>query len=177
MKDGTREEVNPSLFISRIGILIYLVHTRLGIASSVSYLSIFIHRLTSKHMNASKRVLRYIKAISSFGLRYEKGKKCYTIHEYSESDFARDIDDKNSTTGQIFFLGNSAITWNIVKKNVVALSSCKAEYIVASAATFQGMWIIRFVEEILKIQVKPFKLQVDNKSTIALTQLQQTHQN
>ena len=61
-----------------------------------------------------------------------------------------------STNGQIFFLGNSAITWNIVKQNVVALSSCEAKYITASAATCKGMWIIRFIEEILKIQVKFF---------------------
>ena len=76
--------------------------------------------------------------------------------------------DLKSTTGQIFFIGNSAITWNTVKQNVVALSSCEAEYIAASAATFQGMWIIRFVEELLNIKVSPFKLLVDNKSAIAL---------
>ena len=56
-----------------------------------------------------------------------------------------------------------------MKQNVISLSSCEAEYIAASAATCQGMRIIRFVEEILKIQVKPFKLCVDNKSAIALS--------
>ena len=30
---------------------------------------------------------------------------------------------------------NSTITWNIVKQNVVALSSCEAEYIAASTAS------------------------------------------
>ena len=55
-----------------------------------------------------------------------------------------------------------------MKQNVVALSSCEAEYIVASAATCQGMWIIRFVEELLSTKVSPFKLLVDNKSAIAL---------
>ena len=85
-----------------------------------------------------------------FGLRYERGKKHYTIQGYNDIDFSRDNDDQKSTTSQIFFGGNSAITWNIVKQNVVALSSCEVQYIAASAATCQGMWVIQFVEEILK---------------------------
>ena len=56
-----------------------------------------------------------------------------------------------------------------MKQNVVAPLSCEAEYIAASAETCQGMWIIQFGEEILKIHVKPFKLYVDNKSAIALS--------
>ena len=69
----------------------------------------------------------------------------------------------------MIFLETSAITWNTVKQNAVAISSCEAEYIAASAATCQCMWFIQFIEEILKIQVKPFKLYVDNKSAIALS--------
>ena len=55
-----------------------------------------------------------------------------------------------------------------MKQNVVALSSCELEYNAASVVTFHGVWIVHFVEEILKIKVKPFKFQVDNKSAIAL---------
>ena len=80
-----------------------------------------MNKTNSEHMNASKRILRYIKATSSFGLRYERGKKWYTIQGYSDSDFARGIDDRKSTTGQIFFVGNFAITWNTMKQTVVAL--------------------------------------------------------
>ena len=123
----------------------------------------------SEHMNATKSIMRYIKGKSSFRLKYEIGKKQYLIQGYSDSDFARDNDDRKSTTGQIFFFGNFAITWNTVKQNVVALSSCEAEYIAVSTASCQGMWIIRFVEKILKIQVKPFKVYVDDKSAIALS--------
>ena len=60
------------------------------------------------------------------------------------------------TSGHVFFIGNSAITWNIVKQSVVALSSCEAKYIAASAASCQGIWIIRFIEELLNSKVRPF---------------------
>ena len=79
--------------------------------------------------------MRYIRGTSSFGLRYERGTKNYSIQEFSDSDFVGDSDDRKITTGQVFFMGNSAITWNSVKQNVVALSSCEAEYIAASATS------------------------------------------
>ena len=96
----------------------------------------------SEHVSAAKRILRYIRGTSSFGLRYERGKKSYSIQGFSDSGFAGDSDYRKSTTGQVFFMGNSAITWNTVKQNVVALSSCEAEYIAASAASCQGIWIV-----------------------------------
>ena len=74
-KNGRKEEENPSQFKSLIGSLRYLVHTQPDITYSMNYLSRFMNEQNSEHMNATKRILRYIKATSSFGLRYEKGKK------------------------------------------------------------------------------------------------------
>ena len=129
----------------------------------------------SEHMSAAKRVLRYIRGTSSLGLRYEKGKRNFFVQGFSESDFAGDSNDRKSTIGQVFFIGNSAISWNTVKQNVVTLSSCEAEYIAASTATCQGMWIIQFIEELLSTKVSPFKLFVDNKSAIALSKNPSQH--
>ena len=156
VKDGKEDEVNPSKFRSLIGNLRYLLNTRPDIMYSVNYLSKYMNKPSSEHMSATKRILRYIKGTSSFGLRYERGKKNYSIHGFRDSDFAGDSDDQKSTTGQVFSMGNSAITWNTVKATVVALLSCEAEYIAASTAFCQGMWIVRFVEELLNIKVTPF---------------------
>ena len=68
----------------------------------------------SEQMSSAKQIVRYIRGTSSFGLRYEKGKRNYSIEGFSKSDFAGDSNDRKSTTGQIFFIGNSPITWNIV---------------------------------------------------------------
>ena len=163
-----KDEVNPSRFRSLIGSLRYLLNTRPDLTYSVNYLSRYMSNPSSEHMNAAKRVLRYIKGTSSFGLRYERGMKKHSIQGFSDSDFAGDSDDRKSTSGQVFFIGKSAITWNTVKQSVVALSSCEAEYIAASAASCQGIWIIRFIEELLNIKMRPFKLFVDNVSAISL---------
>jgi hypothetical protein len=50
-------------------------------------------------------------------------------------DFARDVDARKSTTGVIFFLPNSPITWQSTKQKVVAQSSCESEYIAAANPT------------------------------------------
>ncbi|XP_019242593.1 PREDICTED: uncharacterized protein LOC109222727, partial [Nicotiana attenuata] len=50
---------------------------------------------------------------------------------YCDSDWAGDIDDRKSTTGFVFFLGNSAFTWNSKKQPIVTLSTCEAEYVAA----------------------------------------------
>ena len=169
-----KDEVNPSRFRSLIGSLRYLLNTRPDLTYSVNYLSRYMSNPSSEHMNAAKRVLRYIKGTSSFGLRYERGMK-HSIQGFSDSDFAGDSYDRKSTSGQVFFIGNSAITLNMVKQSVVALSSCEAEYIAASAASCQGIWIVRFIEELLNKKVSPFKFFVDNVSAISLSKNPSQH--
>lgn len=53
---------------------------------------------------------------------------------YSDSDMARDIDSKKSTTGVLFLLGKSMVSWPSQKHKVVAFSSCETEYIAATTA-------------------------------------------
>ena len=57
---------------------------------------------------------------------------------YSDSDLAGDVDSRKNTSGVIFFLGESPISWQSAKQKVVALSSCEAEYITAATAACQG---------------------------------------
>ena len=120
----------------------YLINTQPDITYSVNYLRRYLNKPSSQHMSAAKRILRYIKGTSSFRLRYERGKKNYSIQGFSDNDFVGDSDYRKSTTGQSFFMGNFAITWTTAKQNVVMLSSCEAEYIATSAASCQGTWII-----------------------------------
>ena len=53
---------------------------------------------------------------------------------FNDSDFVDDVDDRRSTTGTVFFLGSSAITWTSQKQKVVTLSSYDAEYVAAVSA-------------------------------------------
>ena len=50
----------------------------------------------------------------------------------------------------------------------MALSSCEAEYIAATTATCQGIWLRRLLSDLTKKEMSRFVLKVDNKSAISL---------
>ena len=89
---------------------------------------------------------------------------------YCDSDYAGDLDDKKSTSGYIFLLGSKPIAWNCSKQKVVALSSCEAEYISSTSAVCKGVWISRFMHELIEEFIKNFDLCIDNKSAIEISQ-------
>ena len=55
-------------------------------------------------------MLRYLKGTIDFGLVYVKGVKNLNVIGYSNSDFAKDVEDRKSTSGHVFFLGGLPIT-------------------------------------------------------------------
>ena len=124
---------------------------------------------TSDHWREAKRVLRYLNGTIDFGLIYEKGVKDLKVIGYSDSEFASNVEDNKSTSGQVFFLGGLPITWNSLKQKVVALSSCEAEYIEITSAMCQGVWIARLVKEVMRVEIEAVKIMVDNQLTIILS--------
>ncbi|CAA7405755.1 unnamed protein product [Spirodela intermedia] len=66
---------------------------------------------TSEHLPAIKHILRYVKGTIDYGLVNEKGQTKVNLVDYSDSDFAGDVDDRESTSRQAFFLGEMLICW------------------------------------------------------------------
>jgi hypothetical protein len=122
-----------------------------------------------QHWAAVKQILRYVKGTIGYGCVYQAGAGSETVTGYSDSDHAGDQDDRKSTTGVLFFLGSGVITWSSQKQNIVALSSCEAEYIAASTAACQAVWLSRLLGEVIGTEPKKVKLLIDNKSAIALS--------
>ena len=72
---------------------------------------------SQEHLNAVKRVIRYVKGTVDYGLVYKKGESNSELIGYSDSDFAGDVGDRKSTSGHIFFLSEMAISWSSQKHN------------------------------------------------------------
>lgn len=87
---------------------------------------------------------------------------------YSDSDLGGDVDSRKSTSGMLFFLGSSPVTWQSQKQKIVALSSCESEYVAAATAACQGIWLARLLAELRNGEAESVVLKVDNKSAIAL---------
>ena len=67
---------------------------------------------------------------------------------YSDSDWIGSIDDMKSTSGYALLFGSSICSWLSKKQSVVAQSTAEAEYVSASKATSQAIWLRRIFEDI-----------------------------
>ncbi|KAL0448352.1 UNVERIFIED_CONTAM: Retrovirus-related Pol polyprotein from transposon TNT 1-94 [Sesamum latifolium] len=133
-KFGDEEKVNPTLFKSLVGSLRYLTCTRPDILFAVGVISRFMEAPISSHMKAAKRILRYLKGTLDFGIFYSRSND-FTLKGFCDSDFAGDIDDRKSTTGFVFFMGDCVISRCSKKQPIVTLSTCESEYVAATSCT------------------------------------------
>ncbi|KAL8088344.1 hypothetical protein AgCh_038209 [Apium graveolens] len=87
---------------------------------------------------------------------------------YSDSDLAGNLDDRKSTGAMAFYLNESLVTWVSQKQRCVALSSCEAEFMAATAATCQGIWLRNVLMQVTGEQLGPVVIYIDNRSAIDL---------
>ena len=66
------------------------------------------------------------------------------------------------------YLDDSLITWVSQKQRCVALSSCEAEFMAATAAACQGIWLHRLLSQITDVKPGPVVIYIDNRSAIDL---------
>ena len=152
----------------RIGCLRYLLHTRPDLSFSVGVLSRYMQAPKESHSAALKAILRYLRGTSSLGLFYPRGNTVKLIG-YSDSSHNVDLDDGKSTSGHIFYLGQAPITWSSTKQEIVTLSSCEAEFMAATEAAKQAIWLQELLGEAIGEESKRVIIKVDNKSAIALS--------
>ena len=159
---------DASIYRSVVGSLIYLTNTRPDIVHAVSVVSRFMSDPSNHHFAAVKRILRYIQGTKGYGIRYTQEKEAQLVG-YTDSDWAGAIDDRKSTSGHVFFLGSKVISWSSKKQSTVALSTAEAEYISATSAACEAVWIRRILADLHQEQNTPTNLYCDNMSTIAMT--------
>ena len=138
--DSSGVEVSPTLYRSIIGSLLYLTDSRLDIAFSVGVCARYQAALKESHLTAVKRIIRYINGTSDYGLWYSKDSNT-CLAGYSNANWAGSVDDRKSTSGSCFYLGNNLVSWMSKKQNSVSLSTVEAEYIAAGSCCTQLLWM------------------------------------
>ncbi|CAA7399171.1 unnamed protein product [Spirodela intermedia] len=128
-KEG-RNLVNATTYKSLMGSLRYLTHTRPDLSFNVG----FMENSSTEHLKCPKHILRYIEGTLNFGL----------------NDYGGDTEERKSTSGFCFFIGNSPVTWVSQKQIIVTLLSCEAKYISLTLVACQGVWLVEFLEELTK---------------------------
>ena len=107
--DSSEVEVSPTLYRSIIGSLLYLTVSRPDIAFSVGVCVRYQAAPKESHLTAVKRIIRYINGNPDYGLWYSKdSNEC--LASYSDVDWGGSVDDRKSTLGGCFYLGNNLVS-------------------------------------------------------------------
>lgn len=150
-----------------VGGFIYLVNTKPDLAYSVGMVSRYMSNPTKFHFSVAKRILRYISGTLDFGLWYEHV-SVFNLIGFSDSDWAGSMEDRKSTSGSVFILGSTAITWSSKKQHVTALSTTEAEYIAVTASACQAIWLQRLISDMGQDIGDAIQIFCNNKSTISI---------
>ena len=89
---------------------------------------------------------------------------------YTDSDWAGCVSDRKSTSGCCFGLGSTVVSWFSQKQKSVALSSAEAEYMAASQASCEALWLCKMLVGLLIVQLSPTMIYCDNQSCIKLSE-------
>ncbi|CAL4097853.1 unnamed protein product, partial [Meganyctiphanes norvegica] len=160
---------NRTLYQELVGSLLYLMTgTRPDLSFIVTLLSRFMHKPTKTHMNLAQGVLRYLRNTMHYDLKYVRGNNL-SIIGYSDSDYANSSDSV-SVSGYAFKLNdNSAlISWRSAKQNLVASSTCEAEYIAMHEAGKEALFLRELFAEITNNPLRPACIWADNQGAINL---------
>jgi len=174
--EATDDEI--SRYRSEIGSMMYIMtQTRADLAYPISKLSKYLSNPSQTHQKALTTAYRYLRGCADQGLLYKidpKDPNSTQAYGYSDSDFAGDLDSRKSTSGYVFMLAGAAISWRSKQQDIVAKSSCEAEYIALDAAASEAVWLRLLLKE-LGYPQGPTMIYEDNTSCIDLAHNPENH--
>ena len=119
-------------------------------------------------------MLKYLKSIQYYGIKYSKV-SYFHLTGYSDSDFDGDKEHGVSTSGYLMNLGSTTITWRSRKKYVPVDSTTEVEYVVASQAIKEIIWIRKIIEVMQEKQITSMPLFLNNSYAIQLAKNPKFH--
>jgi len=167
MKNVPYREAVGSLMYAAMG-------TRPDIAFATSTVAQFFENPGQAHWEAVKRIFRYLKGTRDLSLVY--GGKREDLQGWVDADGASQ-EHRRAISGYVFMVDGGAISWSSKKQELVTLSTTEAEYVAATHAAKEGMWLRALFGEVFPPTCinKPTTIFGDNKSAIALAHTGQYH--
>ena len=153
-----REAVGSLLFLTMV--------SRPDLPYAVGVVSRYLDKHDESHWRAVKRILRYVKQTQDFGLLFTRDYS--ELIGFSDADYAADLDTRRSTTGYVFMMSGGCVTWCSRRQATVSVSTTEAEFIAASEASKEAIWLRKLLSDIGHECVRSTTLYVDNQSAIKL---------
>ena len=164
--DSMRSEMRQKPYSQLVGSLMYAaIGTRPDIAFTTSTLAQFMSDPAPFHWEAAKRVVRYLKGTQDYSLTF--GGEILDLIGYTDADWGSQS-HRHSISGHVYLFSGGAISWSSRKQPIIALSSTEAEYIAASDAVRELLWLRSFISEITIPIRHSITLLCDNQSAIQI---------
>ena len=162
-------EIDPQPYQQALGSLMYaMVGTRPDIAYAVGALSQHSATPGQEHWTALKRVFRYLRGTTDLSIHFN-GKIPNEAFAFVDADHANDPNTRRSVGGYVYLIAGGAVSWSSKKQSSVALSSTEAEYMAASSAAQEAIWLRALLGELGLLSLEhPTCLRIDNQSAMAL---------
>ena len=159
---------DPTAFQSLAGALQYLTFTRPDIPYAVQQVCLHMHDPREPHLNAVKRILRYLRGTLDYGLLLRRSSAAELV-VYTDADWAGCSDTHRSTSGYVVFLGDNLISWSSKRQPVVSRSSAEAEYRAVANGVAEACWLRQLLQELHNPLVRSTLVYCDNISAVYLS--------
>ena len=175
--DSERSEMSRVPYSQLVGALMYLaIATRPDITHLVGVLARFSSNPGLAHWKALKHLCRYLHGTKGAKLCYQPDSSCSEAFvTFADADYAGDVNSRRSTSGMVVKMGSGAISWASRLQPVVTLSTTEAEYISATAAAQEILWLRNLFKEIGYEVEGASSLYLDNQSAIAVSRNPEHH--
>ena len=158
--------MNKIPYREAVGSLMYAsIATRPDITYAISTLSQFLENPGEVHWEAVKRIFRYLAGTKHHALTY--GNELHGLIGYTDADGASQ-EHRHAISGYVFLLDGAAISWASRKQEIITLSTAEAEYVAATHAAKECIWLKRLAEPLFGSARHCTTLYCDNQAALRL---------
>ena len=151
-----------------VGCLMYLaVSTRPDIAYVTNRLARYVSAPTSNHVAVAKRVLKYLHGTKSVGILLGDSSPSF-LDGYCDANYGGCEETRRSTTGYVFTLHGSLVSWQTKLQKTVAVSTTEAEYMAAASAAKEALYLRKVLNDI-GFGAQCITIHCDNQGAVNLT--------
>ena len=152
-----------------VGMLGHLSNaTRPDLSYSVNQCRAYTSNPRLHHWEALKRIVRYLKGTMNYGLVYSTVHGKDLLQAFCDADWATDVDDRKSVTGNTFIYMGAAIGWKSVKQTAVARSTAEAELAALDITARDALWYRKMAEALRLSTSKTITIFEDNAAASAI---------
>ena len=147
LKKNREHNVAQIEYVKIIGSLMYLMNcTKPDIAYAVGRLSRYTQSPNQDHWTVVRRILKYLRGVINYGLCFSRFPS--VLEGFSDANWILDSDEMKSTSGYVFILGGSAVSWKSAKQTCITQSIMEAKFITLENASFEAKWLRNLLADI-----------------------------